>query len=134
MAINNIPCSSRYISDETTIKNNISFGVSDEDINLNQLIKASKIAQIHDFINSLPLKYETPLGERGVNISGGQRQRIGIARCLYSDPEVIVLDEATSALDNETEEKLIMELTKEKNITLIMIAHRLRSLKNAIRL
>ena len=115
--------------DETTIKNNIAFGCNEEDIDFKQLIKSAKIAQIHDYIDSLPLKYNTPLGERGINISGGQKQRIGIAICLYSKPEVIILDEATSALDNETEEKFIMELTKEKDITLIMVAHRLRSLK-----
>lgn len=115
--------------DETTIKNNIAFGIKDEDIDLTQLKKSAKIAQIHDYINNLPFKYNTLIGERGINISGGQRQRIGIARCLYHKPEVIILDEATSALDNKTEDEFIKELTKEKNITVIMVAHRLRSLE-----
>ena len=115
--------------DETTIKNNIAFGIKEENISNDYLIKAAKIAQIHDFIISLPLKYNTPIGERGINISGGQKQRLGIARCLYNKPEIVILDEATSALDNETEDKFIDELTKNKNITIIMVAHRLRSLE-----
>ena len=77
----------------------------------------------------MPLKYETIIGERGINISGGQRQRIGIARCLYNNPKVIILDEATSALDNSTEDRFINEITKSKEITLLMVAHRMRSLK-----
>ena len=115
--------------DETTIKNNIAFGIKDKDIDKEQLIRAAKIAQIHNFIISLPLKYEALIGERGTNISGGQKQRLGIARCLYNKPEIIILDEATSALDNETEDKFINELTKDKKVTIIMVTHRLRSLE-----
>ncbi len=120
--------------DDTTIKRNIAFGIKDEDINIKQVIKAAKTAQIHDYIISLPMKYDSHIGERGINISGGQRQRLGIARCLYGNPEIIILDEATSALDNETEDKFIYALTQEKNITLIMVAHRLRSLEKCNKL
>ena len=81
-------------------------------------------------IEELPKKYKTYIGERGVRLSGGQRQRIGIARALYNKPQVLVLDEATSALDNLTE-KIVMEAVNNlsKDITIILIAHRLTTVK-----
>ena len=89
-----------------------------------------KKAQISDFIESLPDKYLTFVGERGVRLSGGQRQRIGIARALYKQSDLIILDEATSALDYKTEEKVITSIESLKNkTTIIMIAHRLNILK-----
>ena len=94
--------------------------------------RASKIANLHEFVVSeLSEKYKTIIGERGVRLSGGQRQRIGIARALYHKPKVLILDEATSALDNQTE-KLVMDAIKNisKDVTIIMIAHRLNTVKN----
>ena len=86
---------------------------------------------MHEFVTSeLPQKYLTTIGERGVRLSGGQRQRIGIARALYHNPQVLILDEATSALDNNTEKQVMNEINKlEKKITIVMIAHRLSTVR-----
>ena len=119
-----------YLSDDT-ISSNIAFGVKSENINENAVEKVSKIANLHEFvINELPQKYKTTIGERGVRLSGGQRQRIGIARALYHNPEVLILDEATSALDNSTEQ-IVMDAVEKlgKDITIILIAHRLNTVK-----
>ena len=120
-----------YLSDET-ISENIAFGIRDEDINYKAIEKAAKIANLHHFIiNELPNGYKTIVGERGIKLSGGQRQRIGIARALYHNPKILILDEATSSLDNITE-KAVMEAVNNlsKEITLILIAHRLSTVKN----
>ena len=120
-----------YLSDET-IAANIAMGVESKDINFDLVKRASKIANLHDFVvNELPKQYQTTIGERGVRLSGGQRQRIGIARALYHNPQVLVLDEATSALDNQTE-KAVMDAVNNlsKDITIILIAHRLNTVKN----
>ena len=120
-----------YLTDDT-ISANIAFGVEIEDINQEAVEKASKIANLHEFIiDELPKKYQTTIGERGVRLSGGQRQRIGIARALYHNPQVLILDEATSALDNQTE-KAVMDAVNNlnKDRTIILIAHRLGTVKN----
>ena len=118
-----------FLTDDT-ISANIALGSNDQNIDIKQIEKVSKIALIHDFIlTNLNDKYETKIGEQGVRLSGGQRQRIGIARALYHNPTVLILDEATSALDGFTEQLVMKELKKLKNdITIIMITHRLRSL------
>ena len=120
-----------YLSDDT-VASNIAFGVESENIDQDALMKASKIANLHNFVmNELPKKYDTTVGERGIRLSGGQKQRIGIARALYHNPKILIFDEATSALDNLTE-KAVMEATSKlgKDITVIMIAHRLSTVKN----
>jgi len=120
-----------FLADDT-IFGNIAFGVNHKDINSKAVEKASKIANLHNFIiEELPKQYKTYIGERGVKLSGGQRQRIGIARALYHNPQVLILDEATSALDNETE-KAVMDAVNNlnKDITIILIAHRLNTVKN----
>jgi ABC-type multidrug transport system fused ATPase/permease subunit len=119
-----------YLSDDS-IAANIAFGVPSKDINYEYVKRAAKIANLHDFVlNNLTSGYQTSIGERGVRLSGGQRQRIGIARALYFNPQVLILDEATSALDNLTE-NAVMEAVKNltKDITVIMIAHRLSTVK-----
>ena len=120
-----------YLSDDT-IAANIAFGKDREDINIQAVERASKIANLHEFvINDLSKKYHSIVGERGVRLSGGQRQRIGIARALYHNPKVIILDEATSALDNETEQAVMDAVNNiGKDITIILIAHRLNTVKN----
>ena len=90
-----------------------------------------KEAQLKEFIDKLPEGLNTVIGESGVRLSGGQRQRIGIARALYNDPDVLVLDEATSALDNDTEKAVMNAIDGfAGNKTLIIIAHRLTTIKN----
>ncbi|MCJ8161414.1 ABC transporter ATP-binding protein [Acinetobacter zhairhuonensis] len=113
-----------YLSD-SSVEENIAFGVEKNQIDKQAVIKAAKIANIDDFINEELIDgYETKIGERGVRLSGGQRQRIGIARALYKNPDVIFMDEATSALDKETELSVYMDILKytgEK--TIIIITH-----------
>ena len=120
-----------YLADDT-IAANIAFGVEAKDINHEAVEKASKIAKIHDFIvDELPEKYDTTVGERGIRLSGGQRQRIGIARALYHDPKILILDEATNALDNLTERAVMDAVNNlnKQNITIILIAHRLNTVR-----
>jgi ABC-type multidrug transport system fused ATPase/permease subunit len=119
-----------YLSDDT-IAANIAFGIAYESIDQEAVVRAAKIANIHNFIiNELDQKYQTTIGERGVRLSGGQRQRIGIARALYHKPQVLILDEATSALDNLTEQAVMDEVYNfEKKITIVLIAHRLSTVK-----
>ena len=119
-----------FLSDSTIVEN-IAFGVNKEDININEVKRAAKIAKSHNFIISeLPNGYYTSIGERGVRLSGGQRQRIGIARALYHNPKVLILDEATSALDNFTEREVMEAIYElEGEVTIILIAHRLSTVK-----
>jgi len=119
-----------FLADDT-VAANIAFGIEHKYIDQVAVERAAKISNLHNFvINELPLKYQTTIGERGVRLSGGQRQRIGIARALYHNPKVLILDEATSALDNLTEQA-VMEAVHNlgKNITVILIAHRLSTVK-----
>ncbi len=115
---------------EDTIANNIRFGKPEAP--LEEVIKAAKMASCHDFIMSLPDGYDTMIGEGGANLSGGEKQRIAIARAIMKDAPIIILDEATANVDPENEKELteaIENLTKEK--TIIMIAHRLKTVRNA---
>ena len=115
---------------EDTIANNIRFG--EPDAPMEKVIEAAKKARCHDFIMSLPDGYETVIGEGGASLSGGEKQRISIARAIMKDSPIIILDEATANVDPENEAELtkaIEELTKEK--TIIMIAHRLKTVEHA---
>lgn len=115
-----------------SIKENIAFGVEIEDIDDEQVINALKRAEIWEFVEKLPYKINTVVGERGTRLSGGQRQRIGIARALYSNPVLLVLDEATSALDAETEAAITDMLRKlHGEITVVAIAHRLSTVRHS---
>ena len=115
---------------DSTILNNIALGVPEKDIDFDRIKKVAEQAQISNFIESLKNKYDTSLGERGIRLSGGQKQRLGIARALYRDPSLIIFDEATSALDSKTEKSLISSINKlDKNLTLIMVAHRISTLE-----
>ena len=118
-----------YLSDNS-IRENIAFGVDEDEIDDGRVKKAADQAQISELIESLPQQYNTFVGERGARLSGGQRQRIGIARALYKNASVLVLDEATSALDNETESEVMRNLDfLDRDITVLIIAHRLSTLE-----
>jgi len=128
MHISHVP-QSIYLAD-TTIQENIAFGVGLEKTKEHEVVQAAQQAQISKVINSLNNKYKTFVGERGVQLSGGQRQRIGIARALYKGSNVLIFDEATSALDNQTEKKIMQQISQLKdNQTIFIIAHRISTLK-----
>ena len=116
---------------DTTIAENIAFGVAPHEIDRARVEQAAQRARIHDFIAGLPNGYDTMVGERGVRLSGGQRQRVGIARALYRKADVLVLDEATSALDNETEASVMEGIDAiGPDVTVLIVAHRLSTLDN----
>lgn len=115
-----------------SISSNISLGYLSETTNIEQIKKAAKLAMLSEYIETLPEGFETNLGDRGVKLSGGQRQRLGIARALYTNPKLIVFDEATSALDGITEQDITDSLMALKGeVTILMIAHRLSSIRKA---
>ena len=119
-----------YLS-EASICENIAFGVPLEMIDMARVKKAAESAQIVNFIESHPKKYNAFVGELGEHLSGGQRQRIGIARAIYRDSQVIIFDEATSALDPTTEEAVINAIEKlNPNLTILIIAHKISTLRN----
>ncbi|MDA8798628.1 ATP-binding cassette domain-containing protein [Gammaproteobacteria bacterium] len=116
---------------DATIAENIAFGESKEEIDIEMVKESSKKAHAHNFINSLEHGYDTLVGERGSKLSGGQRQRIGIARAILKKSNVLFLDEATNALDDETELNVMKSLYElDPNLTLIMVAHRKTTLKH----
>ena len=119
-----------FLSDDT-VRRNIAFGLPEEEIDDKLIWEALQQAQLSDFVRKLPEGLNTVVGERGIKFSGGQRQRVAIARALYYDPEILVLDEATSALDTETEQAVMEAIdTLQGHKTLIIVAHRLTTIKN----
>lgn len=115
-----------------TIRNNIIFGADADEVTDEDVYEAAKNAGIHETIMAFPDKYETLLGERGINLSGGQKQRLSIARALIKNPEILVLDDCLSAVDNETEEYILKALQDDLNQkTSIIISHRISSIKYA---
>ncbi len=123
-----------YLSDDT-VRNNIAFGLDEKEIDEKKINEAVNVSQLNEFVKNLPRGLDTFIGERGIRLSGGQRQRIGIARAIYNNPEILIMDEATSSLDNVTE-KFIIEAIEQlkKDRTIIIIAHRLTTVKNCDKL
>ena len=116
-----------------TVRENIAYGSFDAP--LDEVVRAAKLAEAHDFITALPQGYNTIVGERGQKLSGGQRQRLAIARAILKDPPILVLDEATSAVDNETEAAIQRSLEHiTENRTTLVIAHRLSTVRSADRI
>jgi len=123
-----------YLTDDT-LRRNVAFGLSDENIDDQLVANAIRLAQLEEFVESLPDRIETVVGERGVRLSGGQRQRIGIARALYHNPGVLVLDEATSSLDTPTEHGVMQAVQAlQGSKTVIIVAHRLSTVEYCDRL
>ena len=119
-----------YLTD-ASIAQNIAFGIEADSIDFERVKRAAGYAQLTKFIDELPEGYDTHVGERGVRLSGGQRQRIGIARALYKQADVLVFDEATSALDGNTEGEVMEAINSlSKELTIILVAHRLTTLKS----
>jgi ATP-binding cassette, subfamily B, bacterial PglK len=116
---------------DSSIEENIAFGVPKDQIDPERVRQAAQRAQIADSIEGWPKQYQTLVGERGIRLSGGQRQRISIARALYKQADVIIFDEATSALDSETEQDVMQAIEAlSKDLTLLIVAHRISTLKN----
>ena len=124
-----------FLADDTVVAN-IAFGVALRDIDMAEVERAARIANLHDFVaGELEQGYDTLIGERGIRLSGGQRQRVGIARALYRDPDLLIMDEGTSSLDNITE-RAVMEAVNNlaRAKTIILIAHRLTTVRNCDRI
>lgn len=120
---------------DDTLRRNIAFGIPDEEIDESAVVAAVRLAQLSEFVGSLPEGLETRVGERGVRISGGQRQRVAIARSLYRKPSVLIFDEGTSALDSITEAELIGTLDSIRGErTTIIVAHRLTTVRGCDRI
>ncbi|GFR58626.1 multidrug resistance protein 1-like protein [Elysia marginata] len=117
---------------DRSIAENIAYGDNSRTVSMDEIIQAAKSANIHNFIQSLPLGYDTNVGSKGTQLSGGQKQRVAIARALIRNPKILLLDEATSALDNESE-KIVQEALDKARAgrTCITIAHRLTTIKDA---
>ena len=123
-----------YLTDDT-VRRNVAFGIAEADVDEVALERALKSAQLWDFIDGLPNKIHTIVGERGIRVSGGQRQRIGIARALYHEPQVLILDEATSSLDIETEAEVMTAIRALQGFkTILIVAHRLSTVQHCDRL
>jgi len=123
-----------YLMD-TSVRRNVAFGLPEKVIDASEVERALRLANLWDFVQTLPQGLDTVVGERGVRLSGGQRQRLGIARALYGNPEVIVLDEATSALDEDTEREIVESMREiSRDRTLIVVAHRTSTLAHCSRL
>ena len=123
-----------YLTDDT-VRRNVAFGIAEKDVDEVALERSLRSAQLWEFVESLPDKTHTIVGERGVRVSGGQRQRIGIARALYHEPQVLVLDEATSSLDIETETEVMDAIQALQGFkTIIIVAHRLSTVQHCDRL
>jgi ABC-type multidrug transport system fused ATPase/permease subunit len=123
-----------FLTDDT-LRRNVAFGLSNEQIDDAAVQRAIRAAQLEEFVASLPNRLETLVGERGVRLSGGQRQRVGIARALYHDPTVLVLDEATSSLDTATEHDVMQAVRALQGTkTILIVAHRLSTVEHCNRL
>ncbi|MEJ2045513.1 MAG: ABC transporter ATP-binding protein [Reinekea sp.] len=117
---------------DDTIKKNIAFGIPEDAINIDDVKRAARQANLDTFIEGCPDGYDFIVGERGAKLSGGQKQRIGIARALYKNPSILIFDEATSALDNLTERQILDEICRiSEDKTVIMIAHRLSTVEKS---
>ncbi|WP_292041213.1 ATP-binding cassette domain-containing protein [Massilia sp. UBA6681] len=128
MAIGVVPQETALFND--TIGNNIAYGRSGS--TREDVVAACRAAHLHEVIESLPDKYDTPVGERGVNLSGGEKQRIAIARAVLKNPPILIFDEATSALDADSEHAITRELDRlSQDRTTLVIAHRLSTIVNA---
>jgi ATP-binding cassette subfamily C protein len=119
-----------YLLDDT-IRNNIAFGLNENEINQEAILKSIELSRLKDYVNSLEKKENTVVGNRGIKVSGGQKQRIGIARALYHNPKILILDEATSSLDTFNERKIMEEIYNTAgNMTLIIVTHRHKSVSS----
>ena len=115
---------------DDTIANNIAFGLDEKDIDINRINESISKAQLESLLTQMPKGINTLIGERGIRLSGGQKQRLAIARAFYFNKSILILDESTSALDNETEKLIVEEIKRLKgSVTMIVIAHRLSTLK-----
>jgi ABC-type multidrug transport system fused ATPase/permease subunit len=136
-AISDWPGAISYVPQNVTISNgtfreNVGLGYPVEVVTDELVWSALETAQLANFVRDLPLGLDTPVGERGAKISGGQRQRLGIARAMFTHPKLLVLDEATSSLDGQTEADISDAIQQLKgSVTVVMIAHRLSTVRNA---